>query len=152
MRLQEINIIGLIPTRAGCAVFLGKEEKVIQFFIALPIGHAINSALADEKSERPLTHDLFSQTLKAFGSSMKRMVITDYKEEVYFAKIYWEMENELHAKKFVEIDARPSDAMALAVRYKAPIFISEEIWEASEDMSSLFFDLRNQAEEEGHEF
>lgn len=144
MNHLEINIVALIPTRAGCAVFLGKGKKVIHFFIDLHIGQAINMELAGDQSERPLTHDLFSRTMRGFGARMTHMIISDYRDEIYYAKIFWEMENEVKQKSIVEVDSRPSDALALAVRQKAKILMAESVWEASEDRSELLADLKAQ--------
>lgn len=147
MILKEIKIAALIPTRAGCAVFLGAEDKVIHFFIDLHIGQSINTALAGETLARPLTHDLFSATLSGFGGRMTKMIINDCKNEIFFARVYWEMENETHERSVVEIDSRPSDALALAVRQKAPILIKAEVWDECEDMTSLLNDLQTQMDD-----
>ena len=148
MKVKEIRIVALIPTRAGCAVFLGNTRKVIHFFIDLHIGASINDAIAGEAYERPLTHDLFSQSMSVFGATMKKMIINDLKDETYFALVYWEMENEVKQRKVVEIDSRPSDALALSVRQQAPIYINQEVWDRSENMHSLLKELQNQVGEE----
>lgn len=147
MNVTAIRIAALIPTKAGCAIFLGGDQKLVQFFIDLHIGHAINSHLTGEEFERPLTHDLFTSTMDAMGAELLKVVIYHYEEEVYYAKIYWEVENEIQHKKLLEVDARPSDAIALAVRQKAPLFMDSEIWEAAEDMSDLLIELKAQADD-----
>lgn len=147
MTLKEIKITGLIPTRAGCAVFLGDKTKMIHFFIDLHIGHAINASMAGERSERPNTHDLHDQTMHAMGAKLTKMIINDYHEEVYYSRLYWQVENEVQHRKLIEIDARPSDAMALAVRQDAPILINQEVWDQAEDMTSLLTELREQSRE-----
>ena len=146
MNFIEIKIAALIPTKGGCAVFIGTEQKVIHFFIDLQIGQSINDALSGNMPTRPMTHDLFCGTLNGFGGRMTKMVINNYKDDVFYSRIYWEMENEVLEKKVVEIDARPSDAMALAVRQKVPILISETVWEESENMKPLLNDLKNQSD------
>ncbi len=146
--LVELNIAALIPTRAGCAVFLGDGEKIIHFFIDLHIGQAINDQISGEDTVRPMTHDLFYQSLEALGARMTKMVIVDYEDEVYFARTYLEMENEVAHRKIIDIDSRPSDAMALAVRFGAPMYVKEEVWADLEDMTPLLESLKDQAEEE----
>lgn len=148
MSVLEVQIVALIPTRAGCAIFLGTEHKLIHFFIDLHIGHSINSALSEKEFERPLTHDVFSDTLMGFGAEMMKMVIHDYENEVYYARMYWVLKGENKQKSIVEIDVRPSDAMALAVRQEAPILISKEVWENAEDMTDLFNELKNETDTE----
>ena len=138
--------MALLPTPAGCAVFLGDGKKVIVFYIDPAIGASINAVLAGVTSPRPLSHDLFVQTLDAFGADVLHMTIVGYESEVFFARLVIKAENEIMEKKIVELDARPSDGIALAVRHKAPIFVRPEIWEDLEDMSSALEDLRNQEE------
>lgn len=148
MNLLQIEIAALIPTKAGCAVFLGNKRKVIHFFIDLHIGQTINDAILGNDTERPMTHDLFSATLKGFGGKMLKMIIHDYRDDIFYARVYWEMENEVMERKLLEIDARPSDAMALAVRQNAPILISKKVWKEAENMKELLNDLKNQDEGE----
>ncbi len=147
MELRQIQITALIPTRAGCALFLGSEEKVIQFFIDLHIGSAINDGIVGNTTERPLTHDVFAQTLAALGAKASKVILTDYNEGIYYARIYWEMDNEVYQRKILEIDIRPSDAIAIAVRHDAPIYINEEVWQEVEDKSQLLIELKEQAEQ-----
>ena len=73
--------------------------------------------LENLKPSRPLTHDLFKSTLISFDMNVTEIVIFDYKEGVFFAKIVV-----TDGEKLVEIDSRTSDAIALALRYKAPIY------------------------------
>ena len=149
MKLIKLNIVALVPTRAGCAVFLVNDDKVIQFYIENGIGQAINDHLAGESFDRPMTFDLMSNLLKSMGARMKSLLIHDYKEDedsegVYFANMVWEMSNELEARKIVEIDCRPSDGIALAVRQEVDIMMKMSIWEALEDQSQLLTKLKEQ--------
>ena len=142
--LVPVEPIALLPTQAGCAVFLGDGRKVIVFYIDPSIGASINAVLAAATPPRPLTHDLFSQTLEAFGAKIERAVIVRHEADVFFARLFITAENEIMEKKIVELDARPSDCIALAVRKKAPIFVVSEVWNELEDMSEVLQDLRNQ--------
>jgi len=142
--LIRVEPVALLPTAAGCAVFLGDGKKVIVFYIDPAIGASINAVLAGTIPPRPLSHDLFAQTLDAFGAEVLHMTIVGYQSEVFFARLVIKAENEIMEKKIVELDARPSDGIALAVRHKAPIFVRPEIWEDLEDMSETLDDLRKQ--------
>ena len=146
MKLIELSITALIPTRAGCAVFLGAGDKVIHFFIELQIGQAINEHLSGEVYERPMTYDMVSAMMKGHGSSLTKVIIEDCQDGVFFAKQYWQVDNELGHRKVVVVDSRPSDAMALSVRQDAPLYIVEEIWDAQEDMTTLLNDLKSQVD------
>lgn len=140
--LVRVEPIALLPTPAGCAVFLGDGTKCIVFYIDLSIGAAINSVLAGQKPPRPLTHDLFTDTLTAFGATISRAVIVAVDNDVYYARLILEAENEIQQRKIVELDARPSDCIALAVRTHAPIFVLRELWAGLEDMSAVLEEMR----------
>ncbi|YCM45144.1 bifunctional nuclease family protein [Verrucomicrobiaceae bacterium 227] len=142
--LVRVEPIALLPTQAGCAVFLGDGQKSIVFYIDPSIGASINAVLSGSKPPRPLTHDLFSQSLQAFGAVIKRAVIVKREGEIFYARLFITAENEIMEKKIVELDARPSDCIALAVRHNAPIFVLPEVWSGLEDMSGVLNDLRSQ--------
>jgi bifunctional DNase/RNase len=78
---------------------------------------------------------LFGNVLIALGARVSRVVINDFSDTVYYARLIVEAENELEARKIVEIDARPSDSIALAVQAEAPILVALHVWESVEDMS-----------------
>lgn len=141
--LVRVEPIALLPTPAGCAVFLGDGHKAIVFYIDLAIGASINAALAGETPPRPLTHDLYLLTLQAFGAKVSRAVIVHVEQEIYFARLILEAQNEIMDRKIVEIDARPSDCIAIAVRAGAPLFVVQDLWERLEDMSSVLQDMRD---------
>jgi bifunctional DNase/RNase len=149
--LVRVEPIALLPTAAGCAVFLGDGHKVIVFYIDLAIGASINAALAGETPQRPLTHDLYLLTLEAFGAKASRAVIVAFENEIYYARLILEAQNEIMERKIVEIDARPSDCIAIAVRAGAPIFVVRELWDGLEDMSAALQDLRDKGMELGGE-
>jgi len=87
--------------------------------------HAIVSALNDEAPPRPMTHDLTRNILTRLGVSIDRVVIDDLWQGTFYAKIYL-----LHGDEEIEIDSRPSDAIALALRFRAPIYMVESVLEA----------------------
>ena len=145
--LVRFEPVALLPTQAGCAVFLGDGQKVVVIYIDPSVGMAINNHLSEHTPPRPLTHDLFAQTLEAFGAKVLRMVIVAVKDEVYFARIILEAENEVMHRKIVELDARPSDCMALALRADAPMFMVRPIWDAMPDVSETLRQMQQQSEE-----
>ena len=140
--LVRVEPVALMPTQAGCAVFLGDGSKVIVFYIDPTIGAAINATLAGQAAPRPMTHDLFIQALHSFGAKVSRMAIIAMDEEVYYARLILEASNELMERKIIELDARPSDCLALAVRDDAPMFVVRDLWERLDDMSDTLEDLR----------
>jgi uncharacterized protein len=144
--LVRVEPVALLPTPAGCAVFLGDGKKVIVFYIDPSIGASINAVLSGAHPPRPLSHDLFAQTLDAFGAEVLHVTLVRHEDEVFYARLIIKAENEIMEKKIVELDARPSDSIALAVRHKAPIFVLPEVWEGLEDMTEALEALRNQDE------
>lgn len=144
LELVRVEPIALLPTQAGCAVFLGDGKKTIVFYIEPAIGASINAALAGQASPRPLTHDLMTDMLKTFGGTVQRVLIVRVEEDVFYARLFIEAENEIMEKKIVELDARPSDCIALAVRAGAPIYVLESVWSGLKDMTDVLEDLREQ--------
>jgi len=133
----EVEVKSVLATSAGSAVFLGNDEKVFVIYVDHSVGSAINMFLHGTPKPRPQTHDLFGDVLIALGAKVERIVINDFTDTVYFARLIIGAENEVQARKIVEIDARPSDSIALAVQANAPIFVVEHVWEAVEDMSTV---------------
>jgi len=132
----EAKIKGVMPTSNGCAVFLGPEERTIVIYVDPAIGTALQQAAEQTRRERPLTHDLMSDMLVGLGVKLDHVVINDVEEGVFFARILLHMENEV-ARKVVELDARPSDSMVLALQAKRPIYIARKVLEQTEDMTEI---------------
>jgi bifunctional DNase/RNase len=98
---------------------------VIGLFEATSIDRRVKGMIAP----RPLTHDLIAGVVEQMGGELQDIVISDLKEHTYFAKLRVRHEGEL-----IEVDCRPSDAIAVAVTAKVPIYVSEEVLgEALED-------------------
>ncbi len=129
-----VQIRGILPATTGCALFLGNDSKVFVINVEPSMGQVIGNFLRETPKERPLTHDLINNILKGFGVSVERVVITELKHNTYFARLILQQQNEL-ARKLVEIDARPSDCLALATAQKKPIFVSITLFEQVEDMT-----------------
>src|SRR5438477_7526658 len=131
-----VEIRGILPANSGCAIFVGNEEKVFVIQVEHNMGQVIGMFLRDVPKERPLTHDLISHMLKGFNVTVERVVITELKNSTYFARLILQQQNEL-GRKIVEIDARPSDCLAIACAQKRPIYVSAPLFEQVEDMSQI---------------
>jgi len=131
-----IQIRGILPANSGCALFVGNDEKVFVINVEPQMGIVISNFLRETPKERPLTHDLIQRIFQGFDISVERIVITELKNSTYFARLILKQQNEL-AKKLVEIDARPSDCLALATAQKRPIYVASALFEQVEDMSEL---------------
>jgi bifunctional DNase/RNase len=129
-----VQIRGILPANSGCAIFVGNDEKVFVIQVEHTLGQVIGMFLRDQPKERPLTHDLMVNVFKGFGITVERVIITELKNSTYFARLILKQENEL-GKKLVEIDARPSDSLALAAAHKRPVFVAKPLFEQVEDMT-----------------
>ena len=148
-----VQVRGILPANSSVAIFIGNDEKVFVIQVETGMGRVISNFLRKAHSERPQTHDLIGSIFKGFGIAVERVVISELRNSTYFARLILREENEL-GTKLVEIDARPSDCIALAVAHARPIFVAARLFEQVEDMSEIFEQL-NQAgstdkpEEEG---
>jgi bifunctional DNase/RNase len=75
--------------------------------------------------------------MRALGAKIDRVVVNDLKDGTYFARLVLSAENESQEKKIIEIDARPSDCIAMATQQLAPIFVSLDVWDEVEDMTEV---------------
>jgi bifunctional DNase/RNase len=138
-----VSVRAVIPTNNGRAVFLGNDDKVFVIYVDDSVGNAISLFLSRTPKERPLTHDLMAHLMAALGAKVERVIINDLKSSTYFARLIISAENELHQRKIIELDARPSDGIALACQQEAPVYVSREVWDEVDDMSEI---LRKMAE------
>ena len=152
----EVQIRAVATTSGGdgLAVFLGNEGKAFVIFVDASVGAAIAMFMQGTKKERPLTHDLVADILRALGTKIERVIVNDFKSDTYFARLVLSVENELKQKKIIEIDARPSDCIAMATAQHAPIYVSLDVWNEVEDMTGALRELQERAphtEESGEE-
>ncbi len=131
-----IQVLGVIPTNRGCAVFVGNNDKTFIIYVETTVGQAIAMFMQGTAKERPLTHDMVGLVFNGLGVAVQRVVINDLKEGTYFARLILKQENEL-GKKIIEVDARPSDCLALAIQAKAPIFVTRAVFDEVEDTTEV---------------
>lgn len=143
----EVSVRGVMPTANGCAVFLGNPDKTFVIYVDHSVGNAIQMTLDGVKKERPLTHDLIGQVFVGLGVELDQVLINDVDEGTFFARILLRMENEL-GRKIIELDARPSDSMVLAIQHRRPIYAARSVFDQVEDMSEILERVLRQKEEE----
>lgn len=102
----------------------GREFRI---FVLRDVAVAISMALENETPDRPFTHDLMKSMLDRLGAKVERITIDDLWQDTFYAKITLSYNNET-----MDIDARPSDALALGLRYRAPIYVAEAVLEAAQ--------------------
>jgi len=150
--VTEVQVRGVLPTTNGCAVFLGNDEKTFVIYVDHSVGAAITMFLRSTPKERPLTHDLIASIFQGLGVKLERVVINDLKNSTYYARMILNVENEL-GKKLLEVDARPSDSIAMAVQSKSPIYVANKVFQEVDDMSEVLKRMKqeNQEQDEAEE-
>jgi len=126
-----------------------QENKAIPIWIGLFEASAIATELEHIVFSRPMTHDLLHECIKAMGINVNRIEIVDIRNNTFFANIYLTREGHTYV-----IDARPSDAIALALRAQASIFVEETVLEKSRsiDFGMKITDIDKYKEDKIKEF
>lgn len=131
----EMFVGGLMmdPNTQAPVVVLKDEsgDVILPIWIGVPEATSIASALKQVQMSRPLTHDLMKEIFDQLGVVVQRIVIHDLKESTYFAELVVTF-----GDKVMVLDSRPSDALALAVRTSAPIFVLTKVLEAAKVLFS----------------
>jgi bifunctional DNase/RNase len=124
--LIEVSVDSIrvhLPTAQHVVIL---KEKVNDRYLPIWIGqfeaNAIAMRIQGMAPERPITHDLMSTTFGELGISVSRIVVTALSEEVFFARLHLQQNG-----REVDVDSRPSDAIALAVRFDCPIFVAADV-------------------------
>lgn len=119
-----VQRLGLDSTTNAYVVILQEKggSRVLPIWIGQPEAEAIVMQMNHVKRERPLTHDLCKSLILGLGGSLRRVQITKVQQRTYFAELYLE-----GTAGVVQVDARPSDSIAIALRLQAPIFAQESL-------------------------
>ena len=99
-------------------------ERQLPIWIGPCEAEAITIELQDVEIARPVTHDLLKNVIEELGGTVSHILVNELREQVFYARLFVDMSGEM-----LEIDCRPSDAIAIAVRAKVPIFIDESVME-----------------------
>jgi bifunctional DNase/RNase len=143
--LHKVSIAGLTmdPTSNTPIIILKSEktDQAVPIWIGLLEATSIASALQNVKFDRPMTHDLFKNFTDIIHVAVSKVEVCDLKDSTFYARIYFESEN-----GNFDMDARPSDAIAIALRFNAPIFVDEKVIEKSA-MTDELGEAADQSEE-----
>jgi bifunctional DNase/RNase len=123
-----IESVGRNPANPTRMVVLREKDQERYLVIGIGIAEADSIAikLHEYSFSRPLTHDLLSSVIETLGAAVVSILINDFADRTYYARIVLD-----HNGRHVEIDARPSDAIALALRVDAPIYVAESVLDAA---------------------
>jgi hypothetical protein len=141
--IAQMKVRGLMfdPYNNTFIVILKDEDnaEMLPIWVGKPEASSISFALEEVTTPRPMTHDLMKAVLDVVDAKVISVVISDLKENTYYAKIHLMYEDSEYV-----VDARPSDAIALALRTKAPIFASDEVLrkQASEELDQWLENLK----------
>ncbi len=131
--VQEMKIYGVSFDLVGKQPIVLLKTSDGNRFLPIWIGHpeaaAILMKLQGNESPRPMTHDLFAQVIDELDARVLRISVTDLRDNTFYAKITLQRGGD--ARDTIEIDSRPSDAIALAVRCDAPIFAADDVIESN---------------------
>ncbi len=126
-----VEVIEVAVTEMGLALTLKSTKflKAVLMFVGPLETYSISVALGIQKLSRPLMHDLMHNFLESTEHIVNKVIVNKFQSGTFFAKIYICTDQDDRSKDLI-FDARPSDAIALAVRFKAPIFIAERVYKA----------------------
>lgn len=139
-----VQAIEVVPVQGGTAVFLVTPLKTVVIQVDPAVGEALQASLDGRLSERPLSHDLMLHLLLGLDAAVSHVAIIGVKDGVFYARVLLAQDGPV-ARKVAEVDARPSDALVLAVKAKRPVFIARPVVEVCDDMSAQLAKLRKQA-------
>ncbi|TDU71363.1 hypothetical protein EI77_02487 [Prosthecobacter fusiformis] len=144
----EAQVRAVLPLDGSFAVFLGNSEKTFVIYVDESVGTAISMFMRGVAKDRPLTHDLLGSVLLAFGAKVERIIINHVEGSVFHARMILSAANELHQRKLIELDARPSDSIAMAVQQGAPLFVARKVWDTVEDVTDTLAQIEKRGLEE----
>jgi bifunctional DNase/RNase len=143
--LHEVNIASMAidPTSNTPIIILKsvKGDQAVPIWIGLLEATSIASALRDIKFDRPMTHDLFKNFIDNLEMVVSKVEVCDLKENTFYARIYFASKD-----KSFDMDARPSDAIAIALRFGAPIYVDDKIFDKSQ-MIEGDYEVLNKSED-----
>lgn len=126
--IKEMQVVGITidpGTQSPIVILRDLENRnILPIWIGILEANAIAVGLEKVKLPRPMTHDLFKNVMDQLGVSLKKIEITDIKDNTYYAVLHLEA-----GGKTLAIDSRPSDALAIAIRLGAPILVHQSVIE-----------------------
>jgi len=133
--LRKVNIAGMTMDPASNTPIIilksVEDDQAIPIWIGLLEATSIASALQNIQFDRPMTHDLFKNFIKNMNIEVSKIEVCDLKDNTYYAKIYFTSED-----RSFSMDSRPSDAIAIALRFQAPIYVDDKIIEKSKQLET----------------
>jgi uncharacterized protein len=124
--LVQLSFDKIMQTRTYTVVVLGARDKKFAIYTDPSIGRTLQMHLTGAEKPRPLTHDLINSIFKGLDVHIKQVVINDIQDTIYFARLF--LEQEINGiRHILEIDARPSDCITLALMNNIPVYCTHEV-------------------------
>ena len=126
--LIPIQFNKIMQSQNYTVFILGTEEKQFAIYTSPHVGQNLQMHLAEQVKPRPYTYDLINSLFNGLDISLLQVVITDVQDTIYFARLFVEQETD-EVRRILEIDARPSDCLTLALENDIPIYCTKEVLE-----------------------
>lgn len=131
--LIQLSFDKIMQTRSYTVIVLSAENKRFAIYTDPNIGKILQMFLTEVERPRPTTHDLIDQIFEGIETQVKQVVINDVQDTVYFARLFLEQERG-DIRYIIEIDARPSDCLTLALMNNAPVYCTREVLDRTIDV------------------
>src|SRR5436309_5897019 len=131
----EMKIRGLMldpVTNTPIVILKDSGDTVLPIWVGVYEANAIALEIEKVSTPRPMTHDLIRNVLAGLDAQVHKVVVTELKEDTFYAVIWMESEG-----RIISVDSRPSDALALALRVDCPIFVEDEVLKSSKLASAI---------------
>jgi len=126
--IMQVSFDKIMQTRSYTVVILAGQGKRFAIYTEPHVGKILQMYLTDVERMRPSTHDLMAYIFKGLDIRVKQVVITDVEDTVYYARLFLEQQKG-DIREIIELDARPSDCITLALIQNAPVYCTKEILE-----------------------
>lgn len=124
--LIPLSFDKIMQTHSYTVVILNAQNKRFAIYTDPAVGHTLQLFLTDVKKPRPLTHDLIDKIFEGYGIRVMQVVINEVQDTTYFARLFLEKQTG-SIRHIVEIDARPSDCITLALMNNAPVYCTKDV-------------------------
>ncbi|MDN3509243.1 MAG: DUF151 domain-containing protein [Candidatus Neptunochlamydia sp.] len=126
--LIPIQFNKILQSQNHTVFILGTQQKQFAIYTSPHVGQNLKMHLADQIKPRPYTYDLINSVFNTLNINLLQVVITDVRDTLYFARLFIEQESD-GLRNILEIDARPSDCLTLALENDIPIYCTREVFD-----------------------
>lgn len=124
--VKGVYIINTVHGPTPMVIISNEEEEIMPIYVGMAEGVSIHSALDNEVTQRPMTHDLMTTIIERLGATITGVQIDEIEDSIYYARLTLSYDG-----SSIDIDARPSDCISLAVRRDVPIKVRKSVFESS---------------------